>query len=219
MQLPPLEYTHKTHPRSRSIKIKVLPDTRLEVVTPPGTDRDSIDRFLVSQLGWVERTRRRLGRLPVVWDDQRVMLFGEYYQLRRLADADRLPAIAIDGQSLLVSAPTGRDQVRLRRFLRHTAQAYITPRAHQLANQMEVTFSSLGLREQRTRWGSCSRHGHLSFNWRLVHAPPAVIDYVIIHELAHLEHLNHSRRFWEVVGQYDPQYADRRWWLSRHRLV
>ena len=82
--------------------------------------------------------------------------------------------------------------------------------------EMGVTYGRLAIRDQKTRWGSCSRAGNLNFNWRLVLAPPAVLDYVVVHELAHRVELNHSVRFWRVVARYCPTMDEHRAWLRTH---
>jgi len=93
------------------------------------------------------------------------------------------------------------------------ARKKITSRLRELARANGFTFGKVTIRNQRTRWGSCSNLGSLSFNWRLVMAPPAVLEYVVIHELAHRKQQNHSKAFWQVVAQYYPDYKAVRVWL------
>ena len=78
------------------------------------------------------------------------------------------------------------------------------------------TYSRIIIRDQKTRWGSCSSKGTLSFNWRLMLAPPAILDYVVVHELCHLRHMDHSPAFWQAVGEVFPDYASARKWLRKH---
>lgn len=78
------------------------------------------------------------------------------------------------------------------------------------------TYSRITIRDQKTRWGSCSSKGTLSFNWRLMLAPPAILDYVVVHELCHLKHMDHSPAFWQAVGEVFPDYASARKWLRKH---
>jgi predicted metal-dependent hydrolase len=86
---------------------------------------------------------------------------------------------------------------------------------------MGVDFEEIQVRNQRTRWGSCSTTGTLGLNWRLMMAPPRIIDYVVIHELAHLRESNHSNAFWSIVAEYAPNYEDHAKWLREHssRLI
>ena len=100
---------------------------------------------------------------------------------------------------------------------RTTAEKYIRQRAEQVAKKMQIDFRGLTLRQQKSRWGSCSSRGNLNFNWRLVHYPPQIIDYVIIHELAHRREMNHSAAFWRLVGHYDSEYKQHRQELAKKR--
>ncbi|MDQ3823259.1 MAG: M48 family metallopeptidase, partial [Actinomycetota bacterium] len=84
------------------------------------------------------------------------------------------------------------------------------------AARLGVAYERIAIRDQRTRWGSCSRRGTLSFNWRLVLAPTGVLEYVVVHELCHLREPNHSRRFWALLESARPGYRAERQWLRRH---
>lgn len=84
------------------------------------------------------------------------------------------------------------------------------------AEQMGVSYGRITVRDQQTRWGSCSTQGNLNFNWRLILAPQEVLDYVVVHELAHRVEMNHSERFWSVVESVLPDYRQRRQWLRKH---
>jgi predicted metal-dependent hydrolase len=99
---------------------------------------------------------------------------------------------------------------------RSLARARITEVAEREAAALDVEYERIAIRDQRTRWGSCSRRGTLSFNWRLVLAPHAVLDYVVVHELCHLREPNHSARFWKLVAAARPAFAEERAWLRRH---
>lgn len=82
--------------------------------------------------------------------------------------------------------------------------------------RLGVDFGRVSVRDQKTLWGSCSPKGDISFNWRLVFAPPAVMDYVVVHELAHRREMNHSKRFWAIVAEHCPDYRDHRRWLHEN---
>ena len=91
-----------------------------------------------------------------------------------------------------------------------TAKERIPRRVSYFAQQMGVTYGRITIREQKTRWGSCSSKGNLNFNWKLVLMPEEVLDYVVVHELAHRRELNHSDRFWAIVAEVLPDYRERR---------
>ena len=96
------------------------------------------------------------------------------------------------------------------------AREYFPKRAAHFQQFTGGTYNRITIRDQKTRWGSCSAKGTLSFNWRLMLAPPAILDYVVVHELCHLTHMNHSPAFWQAVEAVCPDYRDSRRWLKEH---
>ncbi|WP_049922584.1 M48 family metallopeptidase [Halopiger djelfimassiliensis] len=104
----------------------------------------------------------------------------------------------------------------LENFYRSRARDYLTDRTDHYAERMSVKYEKLELRNQRTRWGSCSTGGTISLNWRLVMAPPDVVDYLVVHELAHLIEQHHGREFWQLVGEHSPNYKEKAEWLERN---
>jgi len=104
----------------------------------------------------------------------------------------------------------------LERWYRRMARIEIEPRVKRACAALGASHTKLTIRGQRTRWGSCSRAGALSFNWRLLLAPEAVLDYVVWHEVCHLRALDHSPRFWALVAEHCPDYRDQAGWLRRN---
>jgi len=115
-------------------------------------------------------------------------------------------------------APRARDLFRT--WYRARAREVLEERVEHFARRMGLAVLGVRITEAKERWGSCSVSGTLNFAWRLVTAPIGIIEYVVVHELAHLVEMNHSRRFWEQVGRILPDYAERRAWLRKneHRL-
>jgi len=109
----------------------------------------------------------------------------------------------------------------LETFYRRKAREYFEKEADQLTNEMGVEYDKIEIRNQRTKWGSCSTSGTLGLNWRLMMAPPDVVAYILVHELAHLREQNHTDKFWSIVAEYDPEYQDHAEWLEKNgtRLV
>jgi hypothetical protein len=119
------------------------------------------------------------------------------------------------GDQLLV--PTGAAQApALERWYRRAAHAEITPRLQRACALAGSSYSTLTIRGQRTRWASCSRTGAMSFNWRLLLAPEPVLDYVVWHEVCHLQVMDHSPRFWALLAEWCPAYREHARWLRRH---
>jgi predicted metal-dependent hydrolase len=134
-------------------------------------------------------------------DVDRAILAHRDWLARRLAEAP-VPTLELPA----LTEPEGRRRAR-------AALLAAVPRE---AAALGVTYRRLAVRDQRTRWGSCSTTGTLSFNWRLVLAPTEVLDYVVVHELCHLREPNHSRRFWRLVEAHRPHFRGERDWLARH---
>lgn len=102
----------------------------------------------------------------------------------------------------------------LEKRYREAARSYFPKRVQYYAGILHVTYGNITIRDQKTRWGSCSSRGNLNFNWRLMLAPPRVLDYVVVHELCHRKHMDHSPAFWQEVGNLLPDYKTLRKWLK-----
>jgi predicted metal-dependent hydrolase len=124
----------------------------------------------------------------------------------------------MEGELRLAQHHVQQTSVRqaLESLYRRKARERFEDCADNFAAQMHVEYEEIEIRNQRTKWGSCSSTGTLGLNWRLMMAPPEVIDYVVIHELAHLQEPNHTKGFWRLVGEYDPEYANHADWLDEN---
>lgn len=222
-----IPYTHKVHHLARSLKLKVESNGEVVVVSPGHVPQSMIADFVASHLEWIAKVQARIrASAPAASHDQ-LQLFGRHYPISLNQDPAHKLGVSLKDSQVIVRLPSQFRSVALgspkvsqeiERYLKATAEKYIVPRTHQLADIMHITFGRITLREQKSRWGSCSSQGNLNFNWRLVHYPPAIIDYVIIHELAHRRHMDHSQAFWNFVRQFDPDYLKHRGWLKRHGL-
>lgn len=220
-----IDFIHKTHPRSRTLKVKVEANGQVVVVTPPRFPLPKIEQFVQEHMPWIRQTQEKIAlRRQHTTPPNTVSIFGKNYQQEVVFSRDLPVGVHIQGRKLIINTINGEPgkpsvaeaTTQLDRFLKQTAEKYIVPRTHQLADAMGISFGRITLRNQKTRWGSCSSQGNLNFNWRLVQYAPSVIDYVIIHELAHRREMNHSHRFWRIVREFDPAYEEHRRWLRRH---
>jgi hypothetical protein len=134
-------------------------------------------------------------------------------QLTLQADSGRA-RVHRAGQRLLV--PGGDPRPALERWYRRAARAEIAPRLDRATALTGTPYRDLSIRAQRTRWASCSPDGAMSFNWRLLLAPAHVLDYVVWHEVCHLQILDHSPRFWALLGRHWPEWREDREWLRRN---
>lgn len=216
-----INYQVQRSARSRNLRLKINANGSVVVSAPPRASDQLIARFVESNMDWITRNLAKVTARKVQLDPDQLMVFGQTYQ-REIHDGDHRvgihPVFIQDGKIHLqpVSNTKASIQRTFETFLKTTAQKYIVPRTKQLAELMNITYTTLTLRDQKTRWGSCSSQGGLNFNWRLVQYPTAVIDYVIVHELAHRREMNHSNRFWAIVAKFDPEYNAHRKWLQRY---
>ncbi len=226
----PIAYEHKVHPRSKRIKLSITPQGRVLVTSPRLTPKFFIDQFVRNNSEWIERVKAKQATQQIGTNRNSVMIFGETYPIHIKYSHSEPIGIRIESKSIIFNPAldpltTSDTHIRqslakhLTRYYKRTINQYIATRLPVLAQQMQVSYSSVKLREQKTRWGSCSSSGSLSFNWRLIHHPPAVIEYVLIHELAHLVHMNHSIKFWDLVRQFCPAYPQHRGWLKRTHIA
>ena len=142
---------------------------------------------------------------------------GSHYSLTITKSMGK-PLVKIINNKLLVNFyqeyPPIPVQVPLVKWYRHKAKAYIPDRAASWADKMRVRYNKIFIKDQESRWGSCSSLKNINFNWRIMMAPDEVIDYLLIHELAHLKEMNHSKSFWTLVKSFDPNYKEHISWLK-----
>ncbi len=209
-----IEYEVRRSDRARRVRVTVDPVHGVEVVLPRrAPDREAA--AAISELRpWIERRLVELERVRATLAARGDTLpyLGE--TLRLVAQPGRTRAHR-RGDELLV--PEGeRRTAAVERFYRRSAHTEIAPRLDAACAAAGTSYSRLSIRSQKTRWASCSRSGAMSFNWRLLLAPGPVLDYVVWHEVCHLEVMDHSPRFWKLLGQRCPEYRQHLRWLRRH---
>ena len=149
-------------------------------------------------------------------DGATVPVFGAPHRIRLVLDPRAAPVTIVDGEIRVRGDPAHLPR-RVIDYLKALAKREFAARARALAARLGKSVTRVGVRDPKSRWGSCSSRGSLSFSWRLVFAPEAVVEYVVAHEVAHLVEMNHSPRFWRVVASLVPDSAAPRAWLRRHR--
>lgn len=217
------QFEVRRHPGARRLTLRVSRTSRAVVVTiPVQCDLDEAGSFLNRHIDWV---RERLDSLPdpVPFRDGVAMpLRGEPHTVvftgctrsrivTRVAKPGQRPEIRVPGS--LDMAPR-----RLRDWLFDEARRDLAERVAFHSKTLRVKSTKIAVRDQTSRWGSCSSTGVLSFSWRLVLSPPHVLDYVAAHEVAHLAEMNHGPRFWALVKKADPEYQTAKKWLLVYGL-
>lgn len=215
-----LDYQIKRSSKSISLRISINHKGQVIVSAPKFFPEFMIRKFVQAQEAWIESNLAKVkkNQLPVKSDE--LYIFDKKYQVTINNTASKM-GISAKGDQLVVANLSAKSdskiQKQIEEFLKKTANKYIATRTAMLAKKMGITYNKITLREQSSRWGSCSSHGNLNFNWRLVHYPVPVIDYVIIHELAHRLEMNHSKKFWEIVKKQDSEYLIHKGQLRKKR--
>jgi predicted metal-dependent hydrolase len=199
------------HPRARRYVLRVSPDGRLRLTVPSGASIAGGLSFAQREHAWIDREWARLQGRAADWRDGTLLWFrGERVALQI---ADGIGRVA----SERIALPAGVVvRAAIERHLRAVATRELPARTGVLARAHAIVIEGVSVRNQRSRWGSCSPRGAIALNWRLVQMPAEVADYVILHELAHRLHPNHSRRFWRAVERVCPSWRDAERWLRAH---
>jgi predicted metal-dependent hydrolase len=216
------EYTVRRSDRARRVRIQVTAEG-VEVVVPRRQPLDAVEPFVESKRAWIERTLLRMRAAaderprPRLEDGGEVPFLGERLRLRVQVEPGRQrDHVARRGDELAVAvAQPGPDPIRtaLERWYRGQARIEVARRLDASIARVGQSYSALQIRGQRTRWASCSAKGAMSFNWRLLLAPPEILDYVVEHEVAHLDVHDHSPRFWGLLAERSPDCREHERWL------
>jgi predicted metal-dependent hydrolase len=212
----PVVVSYVRHKGARHYVLSVQEDGSVRVTVPRGGSQAEAERFLREKAAWIERERYRAElkkSAAAIVDEARVLLRGEELPIDMVTEGNA--RVARFGGFNVRLAPGGRGpRPAIDRFLRHLAAQELPARLLELAGTLGRRVRGVSIRAQRTRWGSCSPTGRISLNWRLIHMPPSVCDYVLLHELTHLVHLNHSKRFWHELERVCPWHREARVWLK-----
>ncbi|HET9389646.1 MAG TPA: SprT family zinc-dependent metalloprotease [Steroidobacteraceae bacterium] len=196
--------------RARRLAVRVFHTGRVEVVVPSRTSPTAVERFVTRHRGWIERkceeARSRAG--PAAPFPPARIEFPACHEIWKvhLAGGDHGARLTELGHGLLALSGDSTDgravRLALRRWLLQRAERVLEPALARLAQELGYEYQRVLIRRQRTRWGSCSTRGTISLNCCLMFQRPAVVHYLMIHELAHTLHMNHSRRFWQAVSRH-----------------
>lgn len=205
------------HPRARRYLLRLRPDGVARVTIPRGGTQAAARQFVARNHVWLETQFQRLQsrpRHPVSWQaDSEIWFRGERVRLER-TDAGH---IQFGGETLALADSETDLRPAVEKHLRRLAARELPPRVLEFAARHELSVQRVTVQNQKSRWGSCSRRGTISLNWRLIQTPELVRDYIILHELAHLRQMNHSEKFWQEVERLCPNYQEAEHWLKENR--
>ena len=220
-----LDVVFRRHAQARRLVLRLnSTGTGVLVTVPNGVSRLRALEFTARSRGWIEERVRSRGGLIQLAPGHVLAFRGVGHEIRHVDS--RRGVVRIDSARRLIEVPGEPAHVRRRLldFLKAAAREELTRASEHYATRMGVRYRRITIRDQRSRWGSCSANGDLSYSWRLILAPDYVLDYVAAHEVAHLRHLDHSPRFWRLVLTHCHGAARAKNWLRTygqevHRVV
>jgi predicted metal-dependent hydrolase len=216
-------FTIKRNKRRKSLGLYVE-NQQVEVRAPFFISEQDINQWVSSKAPWVTQQlllqNSKAHEKPKIEDQGQLLFFGKSRPLRTVIGK---PRVSEGFDNLCIShRKTQSPEAVLEKWLQQEAKLYIEERCMELANEMGFSerINAISFRKTKSKWGHCTSDGRLQFNWLIIMAPVEVIDYLLIHELSHLQHMNHSKAFWQLVANYCPNYKTHKLWLDQngHRI-
>jgi predicted metal-dependent hydrolase len=218
----PIQIDKLIRSKRRTIALIIERDGSFTVRAPMHAPHTAIESFIQQKEDWITRTRNKMKSAPYdgptiekqYIDGEKFLFLGSFFDLK-LVGFQR-PSLCFDSGFTLSRAAQVKGEQVFTHWYKERAFEIISERVKQYAGQYNFTPKQVKISSAKTRWGSCSPSGTLNFTWRLVMAPLDVVDYVVVHELAHLRVKNHSSKFWKVVKTICPDFNKQRKWLKEN---
>lgn len=211
--------TIRQHDRATRITLRIEPGGRaLKMTIPQGLAAREVNAFLDRHQGWLLTKLAKFSPDTTLKGGGEILFRGVRHRIEHTGSLRGLTeATEVDGHHILrISGMPEHAPRRISAFLKKEARADLERLVAVHAGRIGAKVSSISMKDTRSRWGSCSSGGNLSFSWRIVMAPPMVIDYLAAHEVAHLKEMNHGPHFWALCKRLCPQMEEAKTWLKRH---
>lgn len=219
---------HVSYQKNRkTIQLKILTSTHLEIIAPNKFPNTSIEKILHKKCNWIIKQILHLSTAmanPInksITHGATVLYLGTPHTLIFTNNHGSRPTIHLKGDQIIIDIPlintaqtTSLAESLLKQWYLDSARNILSAKTFLWAAEINVQPQRISIKEQKTRWGSCSSKGNLNYNWRILMAPLEVIDYLVIHELCHLRIPNHSAMFWQEVSKFSPNFKIHRTWLK-----
>lgn len=204
----------KRSPRASRLKLRIDRQAGVVLILPPRASTKEGLAFLKRELPWIAKKMAKIpDRVPFL-PGSKIPLLGTPHIIVHAPHEHGL--VWPEDRQIFVTGQIEHVPRRVKDWLKKAAKDEITPRVFDYTRQIDVTHTGITLRDQKTRWGSCSSAGQLNFSWRLFLMPEFVLDYVVAHEVAHLRYMNHSALFWNVVNDLNSDVKAAKKWLKQH---
>ena len=201
----PPEHIIRESKRAKRLSLKISAAKGLEVIVPTGYKQKRIPKLLMANKEWIEKHLSTINnsKPTTIPDKIKLSAIGEVWDINDI----KIRNPALDRKAML------------HKWLQKKGRAHLIPRLDQLSQQTNLPYNKVSIRGQQTRWGSCSLQKNINLNYKLLFLTPELVDYVIIHELCHTKHLNHSVKFWQLVAQFFPNYRELRKELRKAKHI
>lgn len=206
----------------RTLAVQIDPFGRLLVRAPKRCSTERIFAFLQQKEGWITRKRAEIQGAGICLPSENLegyplLLLGKKHVVRLWDES--LIHVERSGETALLFLPRKQTKTRLIAWLKENALRLFSACTEDTAQKMGVTYKAVKINAARGSWGLCTRENEIRYSFRLLFCPKEVVEYVVLHELAHVRVKNHSPRFWAEVARYDAQYAEKRRWLKTHAAL
>ena len=220
-----IPFTVKRSKKARLVRLEITPRTGLTVVVPVLCSKERILRFIKDKSCWILNKLTRYDtdtyrKTSGMRDGDLIPYLGCFLKIEVRDSNGRGENVTLAQNTLVVAVRPGTKEIDpvIEKWFRIQAGHILREKVDRQSKRMVVDYNKIRLKGQKTVWGSCSRKNNLNFNWRLLMTPEPVIDYIVIHELSHLKEMNHTKKFWQVVAWYCPEWQQHRKWLKEHTV-
>ncbi len=221
----PPQYTIKRHPRAKYVKLKASQKHGLELVVPTRFSLKNIPAVLLENRTWIEKQLLKLSKLAendlFVHEEilpEKIFLrsINQIWNIQYIDSPSPIKIISRPHQEMAIigkiETQHHKDQCKklLTHWVKKMAKIYLASQLNQISQVTQLSYEKLTIRDQKTRWGSCTRDKNISLNFRILFLPEHLASHILIHELCHTVHLNHSDKFWSLVAKFDPNWQEHR---------
>jgi predicted metal-dependent hydrolase len=223
-----IQYSLKrSRKRKKTISLQIGSHSEIIVYAPQDTPINEINRFVAEKQSWIDMMARKQASLQVLETErtyatgESFYYLGQAYPLESYFEPLENTGVILWRNRFFLNCPenTNMKKGAFIAWYKKRAKQYLSERVDFYEKMLKLKSGGLRITSAGKRWGSCSYHNHLSFSFRLIMAPPAVVDYVVVHELTHIREKNHSSKFWNLVVETFPDYKERQLWLREHHHI
>lgn len=224
-----MDYTLRRSTRAKRMSLRLNDRGDLTLILPRFVPEIAGKAFVLAHSSWVQAQRSKLALKMHHYADKEfttgdtLIFFDQKIYTIKICRLDTTKArFKLEINTLELHVPKRDSQNHIQRliekFYREEARTYLTERSAYFAAQLGTSFNDLRIKNTKSRWGSCSSKKNLNYNWRIMMAPKAVIDYLVVHEVCHLKEMNHSAKFWSLVERLDPGFKAHKKWLKDNQI-